>query len=411
MTYLSSIDGGNSSLKVVVEGTQKLKFSNIIAEHGKVDYDLETENTPTTGFDKLDVSVTSHFDKGDKDKQPNRFLLGEMALRYKDSVKNRSMGNKSSDSQLADSMISALAFSLYRFKQKSGDKISSKMTIRTYLATGLPYDEWRSKNTRKRFKERLEGNHKVKFHHPMFNELEVELIIEKVLVLVEGEATLNLLISAEDSEFSKMDRSELIDQIATMIDIGAYTTEIVGKQFVHVRGEEDDEDTDIDVVVKTMTNLSKGVDRGVGHVFEDTITDVEKNEQVDKLIRKDIERAFEKEGIRNGKAGYLAGYENVNITKYFTPFATKFAQYIAEEFKGLYNTSHAKNKVRKIYITGGGSKSDIIVDEIKRLLSDEGYNADIIITLREPNPVYSNAYGYYVTLKNLIDQQSQEEEE
>jgi hypothetical protein len=408
MVYLSVVDGGNSSLKVIVEGTQKLKFSNIVSDYGKVDYDLVENETPTTGFDKLDVEVTRSFDKNKDGK--NRFLLGEMALHYKDSVKNRSMGRKSNDKQLADSMLSSLAFSIYRYKQKNKEKMGDKLTIRTNLATGLPYNEWKNKACRKEFKEMLEGNHLIKFHHPMFGGLEIELIVEKVLVLVEGESTLDYLISSEDSDFSNTEESKLIDVIACMIDIGAYTTEIISKQFVLLKGEEDDEETDVQIVVRTMPQLSKGIERGVGHVFEDTISSVEKNEKVDKLIRKDIERAFEKEGIRNGQAGYLVGFsEDINITDYFMPLAVNFAKLIAQEFKGLFNTSHSANKVQKIYITGGGSKSDIIVSEIKKILDSEGYASNSIITLREPNPIYSNAYGYYVTLKNEVESQGEED--
>lgn len=402
-------DGGNSSLKIVVEGTQKIKIPSVRASASTVNYDLET-NTTAKGKNALDVSVRANFDKN---KNENRFILGKLAESYKGNVLNRGVGLKSQDQDMIDMLLAGVAYAIVKYKEKSQGKINKRETIRCNLATGLPYDEWKDKSTRAEYKRKLEGNHLIKFNHPSFEGLEVELIVEFALVSIEGESSLDLLMADEDSEFAKADLESLIDCLAVIIDLGGYDSEIIAKQFIEQEGEdesEDDEDKGTEVILKTMPNLSKGEPEGVAHAMEKAISEIEKNEKVDKLIRYDIERAYEKVGTRNGVSGYLVGYEDININKYFEPHAIAYANKIANIFNNIFQT-FAKNRIRKIFITGGGSKSDIIVTTIKNYLEEKGYNLATIVTVSNPDPVYSNAYGYYVALKEYLEEIEEREED
>lgn len=403
MIYNVAVDGGNSSVKVIVEGLQKMIYPNIVANASLINYNLMQDLKTGVGLDKLDVEVTTHCEKNQKGE---RFLFGSMAEAYQ--PKNRSNTDKSKDTQLVNSMLTAIAYSLIVWKQKSGENLSEQMTVRVNLATGLPYHEWKQDETREDYEELLTGNHKVKFNHPFFKVKEMELIIENTLVLVEGESALNIKINEEDNEFQTMEANELLDTVIVGVDLGAFTSEIVAKQFYRVVNEEGLDEEDIVIGVRTMPHLTKGIKKGVGHIMEYAIGDIQQNEKVDSLIRRDIEKAFSSEGKKGGRTGHLVG-SGVYIGDYFKPHAEQFAKELAQEFYGLYNDTNVKNKIKKIYISGGGSQIEPLVNVFKTYLKNDGYDPGIIVTLSEPNPIFANAIGYYIRLLREIETLSNSE--
>lgn len=400
MIYNATVDGGNSGLKVMVEGTHKTSIPNVMANPSGIDYTLGNNSTEGVGIDKLDVTVCMNFDKGSKD---DRFLLGRFAEPFQ--ARNRANTDKSKDIDLAKSMVTALAYAILKYREKAGEISSQRSTFTVNLATGLPYHEWKNEQTRAEFANKLTGNHLIKFNHPFFNELEIELIVQDTYVFIEGEAGVHLKLCEEGNEFVKMEDNELIETVVVGLDIGGGTTEIIGEQFYwHVLDE--NEDTG-DVRFRTMPNLTKGIPFGVGNmVYDQTISDIEKAEKVDKLIRRDIEKAFTKQGIKNGKPGHLVG-TSIDITKYFIPHAQSFAKMVGQEFYSLYNNTNTKNKVKKIYLYGGGSLIDALVNEFKAVLVNDGFDPKIIVTMRIPDPVFANCFGYYLKLLKELEIQGE----
>ena len=404
MTYNVTVDGGNSSIKVLVEGTKKISVPTVMADPSSVDYNIGSmdddakRNKKNPGINKLDVSIITHHDKGGA---ADRFLLGKMAEPFK--ARNRANTDKAKDTDLTKCMLSAVAYALYSYKLENGEEIGNRMTVRVNLATGLPYHEWKNENARNEYDKKLTGNHLIKFNHPYFKDLEIELVVERTLVLIEGEAILNLIIADEDNIFTKMDKNELVDSIAVCVDLGAYTSEIVAKQFYAIYDEDDEfsEAEDFEIGIRTMPNLTKGIPYGVGHAMERAIVDIQRHENVDNLIRRDIERAFGIQGRKNGKAGHLVG-TGIYIGNYFKPHAQAFAKEIGREIYGLYNTENVKNRIKKIFIAGGGSRIGTVVDELKNVLINDGYDSTTIVTVTNPDPVYANCYGYYVKLSEMI---------
>jgi hypothetical protein len=408
--YIITVDGGNSTIKSLLDGQKPLIIDNVIADASKVDY-LKDPDLNGAGIQKLDVTVTRHHNK--KNSEPNRFLLGKITDKHKAYREPRADKFKANDPQLIDSIIVTAAYTILYYENKAGKNIKNMSTLRVNLGTGLPFHEWIIREQREKFQLELLGNHKIQFNHPWFAKngfpKEVELIIDFARVCIEGETTANLLLNKEDNEFQKFSPQELLDNVVVLIDIGAYTTEIIGKQFVELVEDEEDFFGGSELIVEhqTLPILSQGIRRGIGHVMEDTINSVmQKYPKLDKLIRQDIQTALTPKAARNGKLGYLAG-SDINILEDFTEHAKTYAEYIATRIEDIYNKNEVKGKIKRIYLTGGGSQINIVVDQLKKALAKDDIKEDIVMPIAEPNPVFANCVGYYL---ETIDQLENMEE-
>ena len=215
-----------------------------------------------------------------------------------------------------------------------------------------------------------------------------------------------------DNEFHKYSPQELIDNIVVLIDIGAYTTEIIGKQFVEVVQNDEDifGESDLEVEHQTLPNLSEGIRRGIGHVFESSINTInQKYPKLDRLIRQDIQNALGKKGTRNGKSGYLLG-EDINILEDFKLHAKDYSDYIATQIENIYNKNESKRKIKRIYLTGGGSQIDVVIEELKNSLKADDINPDLIVPITDPNPIFSNCLGYHIETSLLEEELDSEGE-
>ena len=81
----------------------------------------------------------------------------------------------------------------------------------------------------------------------------MELIIDYVKVSIEGETTANLLLNKADNDFQNLSPQELLNSVVVLIDVGAYTTEIIGKQYVEVVSNEEDMFSTTELVVEHQT--------------------------------------------------------------------------------------------------------------------------------------------------------------
>lgn len=404
MIYNCAIDGGNSTILTIVEGEKVLPIHpTVTASREAVDYKgaiSHTGNTKTT-FDKLDVTVTMN--RGKNTQNESSFLFGYFAEKFPASIRNREHGDKSSDKELITWMVTALAYALYEYKTKKGEKVVQKMRVQANLATGLPYHECRNVEKVKKYSEAFQGSHLIKFNHPHFEGLEIELVIERVFVYVEGEAGLETLIYDSESEYSKLKPEELSGSIVVNVDMGGFTSEVVGIEFnLHFEGTDTfDLNQEGELVAETRADLTTGIQKGIGHVMKSTITDIERNEiGIQRmLIRRDIENALGRKGLYDGKIGYVLP-EKVYIKDYFDKHSKEYAVALAKALHGLYSDSNVKSRIRNIYLSGGGSNIDVVVETFKATLQELGYDTDLIISLKEP--VWSNVLGYYIAMANEL---------
>ena len=64
--------------------------------------------------------------------------------------------------------------------------------------------------------------------------------------------------------------------------------------------------------------------------------------------------------------GYLQGPHK--YTWNLTEQARHYADYIAQRIEDIYNKNESKNQIKRIYITGGGSRMEIVVEQLKEAL-------------------------------------------
>jgi len=413
MKYKVSCDAGNSTIKTLINGEKAMIFENIVADPSNTNY-LKDPDLIGSGIQKLDVTVQRHFDKTYGEK--NHFLYGKITDKHKAYREARGDKFKANDPQLADSMVTSVVYSILYYQKKAGNNIDKLKTLNISLNTGLPFHEWIIKEQREKFKKNLKGNHTIEFNHPWFKKNsfpeKLEIVISDVTVLVEGETTANLILNDVDNEFHKYSPQELIDNIVVLIDIGAYTTEIIGKQFVEVVQNDEDifGESDLEVEHQTLPNLSEGIRRGIGHVFESSINTInQKYPKLDRLIRQDIQNALGKKGTRNGKSGYLLG-EDINILEDFKLHAKDYSDYIATQIENIYNKNESKRKIKRIYLTGGGSQIDVVIEELKNSLKADDINPDLIVPITDPNPIFSNCLGYHIETSLLEEELDSEGE-
>jgi hypothetical protein len=416
MGYLVSADGGNSGVKIIVNGEEFLLFPNINANIGKtVDYrtssNLAVSTPKLLGRNCLDVKVTPHFDNGKND--TTNFLFGAMAEKYPSDKANRENTDKSNDPLLLNNILTSIAVSVlgYAIKNEKDFKVKPELTFHVTLATGLPYAEWADEAKEIAFNKALQGNHRIEFNNPYFTEdlgvKVIELVINEVMVSSEGDAALEAVRRSIEVDLEKIDPSDLLGQAFVLIDIGAFTTELIGAVFAQIS----DDDDELVVGLETQQNYCTAIPKGIGNVFADAIPLIEKNPKIkDKITRRDIEIAYTGPTSKlPDKYGYISG-KGIMVNEYVYPLAEEFGADIGRKFYGFYNQSGIKSNIKKIYISGGGSKFVKLVDRLKEVLVKDGYTSEAIITVSNPDPVFANAYGYYLYMVDELAERAKSEE-
>lgn len=402
-TYDCSADGGNSTIKTLVEGEQYLSIPNVVASREKLDYKMSPNlKESKTGVNRLDVSVSRKF--GEENSNESSYLLGALAEQFKGLATPRQAGDKCNDSQLCSNMLASVAYSILKYKIVKGKELNENENVKVRLSTGLPFSEWENEGKQELFKNNLHGKHKIKFNNPFFVDMlgveTITLDVKDVIVNIEGESSLTPVLRLK---FKDMDLRSLDGKIISVIDIGAGTTEVVTKEFQIEYDEEDDEfNVDLsqaNVTAGTVGHLSKGLAVGISDIYDNVIKDVKKNSDLDTISRRDIEIALGKRGVRDGQAGWLLG-KDINIMESFERHATALGADLARTTYEIYKKGNVRLNIYKIFVTGGGSHIKALVDSFKSTMAEQGIKIELIESLDEPNPVYSNVIGYYLKLKD-----------
>lgn len=416
MSYLVTADAGNSGIKTIVEGEQFLLFPNINANIGKtVDYrtssNLAVSSPKSLGRNCLDVKVTPHFDKGNSD--ATNFLFGTIAEKFPGDKANRENTDKSNDPLLLCNIITSVATSVlsYVINTEKDFKVKSELTFHINLSTGLPYSEWADEAKEIAFKKALQGNHRIEFNNPYFIETigvkAIEIVIDEVMVWSEGDAALEAVRRSIVEDIEKIDPSDLLGQAFVLIDIGAFTTELIGAIF----SETSEEGEELTVDLDTQQNYCTAIPKGIGNVFLDAIPLIAKNPAIKDIItRRDIEIAYTGPTAKKpGKYGFIPG-KAIMVNDYVYPLAEEFGAEIGRKFYGFYNQSGIKSNIKKIYISGGGSQFEKLANRLKEVLVNDGYESKAIVTVSSPDPIYANAYGYFLYMVDELTERAESEE-
>lgn len=416
MIYNCAVDGGNASINIIIDGEKfPIAFPSLQSDplSAKSDYTnvVNMENISKVEYDKLHVNVALHADKPNQ-RDEAEFLFGHMAEKYTRDLRSRQNFEKGNDRELAKWMIAALAYSLYVVKKNREDYVlgdGDLLTFHVNLGTGLPYREKSKKENVESFSNMFAGKHKVEFKHPIFKDLVVEIIVENVIVFTEAEMALSLELNKPNGIFDTTPSEELLDKKMTIIDIGGHTTESLSIGYEMARKETElelgtfiDEYSldDIDVVQKTLTHLTFGIERGVATIMEDVIAEIDNKyrgtgKQLRTFVRRDIEKAFTRQGMLNGKIGYILP-EQIYIKDIFDSQAKNLAVDIVQKTHAIYQAHNVVSEIDTIFLCGGGSKIDIIIRTIRDEFEKLGYDKSKIQLVEDP--VFSNAKGYYFNL-------------
>lgn len=420
MIYNCSIDGGNSSINIVIEGEKFPRIfpsiqSDPLPARESYNNAIYTRNVSRQLWDKLHVETTLNSDKGDKMFR-SEFLFGHMAEEYQKDLRSRSNTEKHKDKELAKWMITALAYSLLETEISNNDyviKKNGRLQFNVNLSTGLPYREGTDEKKKMEWANVFEGTHKIVFKHPIFEGLIVDLVVENVMILVEAELALNLELNKKNGIYRTTEADDLLGKKMAVIDIGGYTTEIVTIAYemdLDENYDEHDIGDDLNMKVKPVTkaHLTTGIQRGIKTIMEEIIVDVSNQYMRDtgkplkNLTTRDIELAFTKKGAYKGKVGYILP-EKVYVKPLFDKQSENLAMDIVQRTYSLYE-GDSISEVDTIYLCGGGSRINAITSIIKERLGELGFNSDKIIPMKEP--VFANALGYYLALSYSVEDAS-----
>lgn len=412
MIYNCAIDGGNSTINIVINGEvfrrmfPSIQSDALGAKSSYVNNSVWGKDDSTQLWNKLHAETTLKMDTPGK-LYRSEFLFGHMAEDFQKDVRSRTNKEKHQDKDLAKWMITALAFALFETKKKQEEfflKDNMTLQFNVNLSTGLPYREGKYPEKREMWADLFKGVHRVNFKHPLFKNLIVDIVVEKIIPVIEGEMALTLELNKQGGIFDSSTPEQLLNKKMAIIDIGGHTTELVTIAYEKVQDENEDsydeymDFRDIQVKQVTKIDLTDGIERGIATIMEDVITEVSeeyrnKGIPLKKLIRHDIELAFTGKGRVEGKEGWILP-EKIYVKDKFDKQAQNLAMDIINKLHGLYG--EIISEVENIFLCGGGSRIESVTDAIKNELGNLGYKSDKVIGLTDP--IFANVKGYYLVM-------------
>lgn len=389
MSIKIGADGGNNSIKLIINGVE-MTYENLYCDRDGLTLDQEYLMNGQREIHKgnlerfLDVKVTSNG-------ETSSFLFGKQAEKYRTQIKERVNDFKSDDIQIVRSTVVALSSSL--IKSVDPSQWQDKMTFNIDLCTGLPFHEYKNETKRNKYIKAFVGTHNIEFLNPSFPVREVELNIDNSIVEIEGLAALRQTLL--DDKTIELPLEQIEERVFGMIDIGCYTTDIVGGFFESDVDEEGEE-----FAVFTVKNdLCTGITKGVGTAIDNTISEMDKKykdkPQNEKFSRQQVIKASNNKGVIIGT--------QYSIEPFFTNECTQLGKNIGKKFSELYKSSGDMSRLMKINLSGGGSYNKNIINGIEEVLKEQGFDTSMINVIEDP--VYANAQGYYNIAECSFDEQ------
>ena len=378
------LDGGNNSIKLVLAENEVVNYENIYCDLNEESLEKDWKRNQNRKANKhnlatmLDVKVITG-----KDKKENKFIFGKKAERYRPTVVERVNDFKTNDEQLIYNSIVALANTV--ISRIGSDKWEEELELDVDLCTGLPFHEYETKDRKEKYSNKFLGTHIIEFLNPSYPVKKMTVNIKNVELEIEGLAALRQTLFDD----GVLEQDNILNKVVAMIDIGCFTSDIVGGIFL----EDIDEEGNPYTTFETQTDLCKGIISGVGTAMDNTrkkMLDAYSSQlgQYDKFTRQEIFRAATNEGAN----GLIEG-TNFSIEPYFTKECNDLGTLIGKEFTQLYKESGYKTKMCKIYVAGGGSYNDKIMKSFRDTLIKEGFDDKLVKIVTDP--VYANARGYF----------------
>ena len=391
-TYKVSADGGNSSIKVIYNNAYT-SYDNIYAINSYIDYaamNIDPNDDDEYWRDLLNVKFTWH--AGSEDQEIREFLFGTLATNNKSDLEERINADKSDDLMLTMNTILASVNFIIESMEEDGIKGTKELELNLDFSTGLPYHEYKIEPLREKYKKHYEGKHIIEFKDPRYPVGRVIVNIKDVVVESEGMSALTTTVKSQ-GVLTEETKDFLLNTVWCMIDIGGYTTDIVGGVFRQKKQG---------IKLETIDRLGKGLNYGIStaqNIAIDKIKNFYKDEIKTsfKITRKDINNAE----MREGKfKGIINNRHRTNTTDFTTEEYQKLGNKIGNDFAQLFTANSEMDNLEKIYIAGGGSLNEVVVNSLIDELVNRGIPKDIVEVVTSPDPVYVNAVGYYLSLDN-----------
>ena len=408
--YLVSADAGNSGIKVLVNEVHKSIYPNIYGERSQVRYEdgqsfQEPKYIKNKGRALLDVSVVMGMNTENPKGKSRSFLFGDVTNKFPEYITNRPNVDKYNDEQLAANTITAVAHAILSTMIEEKEELHSTIKVSMDLSVGLPYKEWQDREKKKTFATMFKGKHVVSFNCPFFEEQlgveKIELTVENVLVECEGSAALDVMYGLKEEEY--INKMEMLDKMWVLLDIGAFTTDVIAAQFTIANDDDDfdmyDEEQEVEIQLEKSPSYSFGVSKGIGSAMEDIIREVHEQYPDENITRKHIESSMGRLGIKNGTRGWIPGTE-INVKDKCDKHFNLLGKSLGETLDNQYGK--VKSRIDKFFVVGGGTRVTKAVQKLEEVLKEKGFNSEIVI-VEDPDPVFANVIGYYMKLVAVLN--------
>lgn len=384
---IAGIDAGNTSIKLQLKDDKNVTYENVYSERIDVDMNLEYQLNSKRSVNKRNIKRLLDVEVFDGE-ETTSFIFGEQAKKYKTVISERPNDYKANDKQLVMNSIVSLANSIVSDEMENEnwrEVLKDEMDYEASISVGLPFQEYHIEGKKEEYKKNFLKNFKIKFLNPSYPIKIMNLNIKNVDVDIEGNSAIKQTIF----EKGIMEKSvqEIADKVVVMIDIGCYSIDVVGGRFL----EDEDEDGIIFADFEIIKKLSQGITQGVGTALDNVISEIKSKysreiAQHRVFTRQEISDAFTTE------EKFISGTK-YKIEPFYTNELSKLGIKIGKAFVDMVNAAGYKEEILKIYVAGGGSLNQILMDSFKKYLEEQNYSSDIIEV--SDNPIYANARGYY----------------
>lgn len=386
IVYKVGGDGGNSKIKIVYDD-KYTEYDNIYAPNTTLDYkSIKFTDEEMDEYLRNILSIKFTWHSGAEDERVENFLFGDITNAKKSNAQERINSDKSDDIMLVmNTIVCSVNFIIESMDKKS---IKKEMEMTLDFATGLPYHEYKVEKLREKYAKHFEGTHIIEFNDPRYPVDKVEVnIIEGTKVESEGLCALKTIIQMQDI-INEETEEMYIDTLWSLIDIGGYTTDIMGGIFKRMKRG---------ITLQTYDDLGKGISMGVSTAQDLAINKINAKYRVNNasfnINRAEINAAEKRQGKFKG----MINKYNLNTFDYTTNEYQQLAREIANRFIQLYRENGRLQEIKRIYIAGGGALNEILIESLINELVSRGIENEKIEVITEPNPIYLNAVGYYLS--------------
>lgn len=388
-TIYFGLDAGNTSIKLKAGKNISDNYQNI---YSYVDENQRKEIYELSGHTKLNkYNIKRNIDVNVCDGESTvSFIFEENAREKADNIKERENINKSDDKQLICNSMVSLANSLISKEMENEnweDSLEEEMEYNVYVVAGLPYKEYQKNGAKEKYKENLIKRFTIDFVNPSYPVKRVILNVLDARIDIEGYSAIKQTIA--EKKLLALGPKVLKNKVVQLIDIGCYSIDVLGGEFNIDIDEEGNETMKFLRLSSLCFGLSKGIGTALDKVIELILNSDLEISQHTTITRNDITEAYKDNN------GLISGTD-ISINPYYEKELNKIIDDFAKTLLDHNKKSGKENNLLKLYIAGGGSVNEVVLDRLKKKLKERYKDEMIEVT---DNPIYANANGYYNTAR------------